>query len=90
MKKESRSAEVIVASGTGEFEAHISRSGRIREHALLACALGVKQLIVDVNRMDSTEFPYSQTGFEVAGLIKKVGYSSAGSVCINLGLERRA
>ena len=49
-----------------------------REHALLAYTLGVKQLIVAVNKMDSTEPPYSQARFEeiqkeVAGFIKKVG-----------------
>jgi hypothetical protein len=47
-------------SGTGEFEAGISKNGQTREHALLAYTLGVKQLIVGVNKMDSTEPPYSQ------------------------------
>ena len=53
-----------------------------REHALLAYTLGVKQLIVAVNKMDSTEPPYSQARFEeiqkeVSGFIKKVGYNPA-------------
>jgi translation elongation factor EF-1alpha len=50
---------LIVAAGTGEFEAGISKNGQTREHALLAYTLGVKQLIVGVNKMDSTEPPYS-------------------------------
>merc|ERR1719341_2277924 len=50
---------LIIASGTGEFEAGISKNGQTREHALLAYTLGVKQLIVAVNKMDSTEPPYS-------------------------------
>lgn len=49
-----------MASGTGEFEAGISKNGQTREHALLAYTLGVKQLIVGVNKMDSTEPPYSK------------------------------
>merc|ERR1712039_833484 len=66
--------------GTGEFEAGISKNGQTREHALLAYTLGVKQLIVACNKMDSTEPPYSQARFEeiqkeVAGFIKKVGYN---------------
>lgn len=50
----------MVAAGTGEFEAGISKNGQTREHALLAFTLGVKQLIVGVNKMDSTEPPYSE------------------------------
>lgn len=49
-----------MAAGTGEFEAGISKNGQTREHALLAYTLGVKQLIVGVNKMDSTEPPYSE------------------------------
>jgi elongation factor 1-alpha len=45
-------ALLIVASGTGEFEAGISKQGQTREHALLANTLGVKQMIVGVNKMD--------------------------------------
>merc|ERR1712077_124768 len=72
----------IIASGTGEFEAGISKNGQTREHALLAYTLGVKQLIVAVNKMDSTEPPYSQARFEeiqkeVQNFIKKVGYNPA-------------
>ena len=53
-------AVLIVAAGTGEFEAGISKNGQTREHALLAYTLGVKQLIVAINKMDSTEPPYSE------------------------------
>merc|ERR1712158_24557 len=73
---------LIIASGTGEFEAGISKNGQTREHALLAYTLGVKQLIVGVNKIDSTEPPYSEARFkeiekEVRGFIKKVGYNPA-------------
>jgi len=74
-------AVLIVAAGHGEFEAGISKDGQTREHALLAFTLGVKQLIVGVNKMDSTTpAPYSEPRFleirkEVQGYIKKIGYN---------------
>lgn len=69
---------LIVAAGTGEFEAGISKNGQTREHALLAFTLGVKQLIVGVNKMDSTEPPYHEARYEeikkeVSSYIKKIG-----------------
>merc|ERR1739838_157491 len=73
-------AVLIVAAGTGEFEAGISKEGQTREHALLAYTLGVKQLIIGVNKMDSTSPPYSEARFkeiekEVSGYIKKIGFN---------------
>lgn len=68
---------LVVACGTGEFEAGISKNGQTREHALLAQTLGVKQLIVACNKMDSTEPPFSEKRYEevvneVSNFIKKV------------------
>eukprot|EP00061_Rhincodon_typus_P017272 g45893.t1 len=57
-------AVLIVAAGVGEFEAGISKNGQTREHALLAFTLGVKQLIVGVNKMDSTEPHFSSKRYE--------------------------
>jgi len=73
-------AVLIVASGTGEFEAGIGKNGQTREHALLAYTLGVKQLIIGINKMDSTEPPYSEARFneiskEVSTYVKKIGYN---------------
>nr|BAA11471.1 translation elongation factor 1 alpha [Hydra vulgaris] len=72
-------AVLIVASSTGEFEAGISKNGQTREHALLAFTLGVKQMIVAVNKIDNTEPPYSEARFneikkEISAYVKKVGY----------------
>uniref|UniRef100_A0A668SAN6 Elongation factor 1-alpha n=1 Tax=Oreochromis aureus TaxID=47969 RepID=A0A668SAN6_OREAU len=73
-------AVLIVAAGVGEFEAGISKNGQTREHALLAYTLGVKQLIVGINKMDSTEPNYSQKRYEeivkeVSTYIKKIGWN---------------
>merc|ERR1712226_619588 len=76
-------AVLIVAAGVGEFEAGIAKNGQTREHALLAFTLGVKQLIVGVNKMDNTEPKYSKDRFdeivkEVSNYVKKIGYNPKG------------
>jgi len=73
-------AVLIVAAGVGEFEAGIAKNGQTREHALLAFTLGVKQLIVGVNKMDNTEPKYSEARYneivkEVSSYVKKIGYN---------------
>jgi elongation factor 1-alpha len=73
-------AVLVVAGGVGEFEAGISKNGQTREHALLAYTLGVKQMIVAINKMDSTEPPYSEARYqeiqkEVSAYCKKIGYN---------------
>jgi len=73
-------AILIVAAGVGEFEAGIAKNGQTREHALLAFTLGVKQLIVGINKMDNTEPKYSKDRYEeivreVSNYVKKIGYN---------------
>jgi len=73
-------AILVVASGTGEFEAGIAKEGQTREHALLAFTLGVKQMVVAVNKMDDKSVNWSQDRYEeirkeVSGFLKKVGYN---------------
>jgi elongation factor 1-alpha len=73
-------AVLVVAAGQGEFEAGISKNGQTREHALLAYTLGVKQLIVVVNKMDDKsvswgEPRYNEIKNEVSNFIKKIGYN---------------
>jgi len=73
-------AMLVIASPAGEFEAGIAANGQTREHALLAYTLGVKQLIVLVNKMDDKSVNYSEDRFneiknEVSNFIKKIGYN---------------
>jgi len=72
-------ALLVIASPTGEFEAGISKTGQTREHCLLAYTLGVKQLIVVVNKMDEKSVNWSEDRFneikkEVSEFAKKIGY----------------
>jgi len=75
-------AILVVASGVGEFEAGISKEGQTREHALLAFTLGVKQMIVCINKMDDGSVMYGQARYteiqeEVSKYLKTVGYKPA-------------
>jgi len=70
-------AILVVAAGTGEFEAGFGKEGQTREHALLAYTMGIKQVIVAVNKMDTINF--SQERFEdikkeVQDYLKKIGF----------------
>jgi len=73
-------AVLVIASGTGECEAGIAKNGQTREHALLAYTLGVKQMIVLVNKMDDKSVNWSEARFneiknEVSSFVKKIGYN---------------
>lgn len=85
-------AILVVASGTGEFEAGIAKDGQTREHALLAFTLGVKQIIVAVNKMDDKSVNWSKARFdeikeEMSTYLAKVGYKRALFATAELGLE---
>ena len=49
-------AVLIVSASKGEFETGISDNGQTREHAILSYTLGVKQIIVAVNKIDSVDY----------------------------------
>jgi elongation factor 1-alpha len=73
-------AILVIASPTGEFEAGIAKNGQTREHALLAFTLGVKQMIVLVNKMDEkstnwSEARYTEIMTETSSFLKKIGYN---------------
>merc|ERR1712129_356074 len=72
-------AVLVIDSSQGGFEAGISKDGQTREHALLAYTLGVKQMIVAMNKMDDKTVQYAEARYkeikaEVGAYLKKVGY----------------
>jgi elongation factor 1-alpha len=72
-------AVLVIDSSQGGFEAGISKDGQTREHALLAYTLGVKQMIVCMNKMDDKTVKYAESRYneikgEVFAYLKKVGY----------------
>lgn len=74
-------AILIIACGKGEFEAGISKEGQTREHGLLAFTMGVKQMVVACNKMDSIEYSeerYKEIKANVGEYLEKVGYKLDG------------
>ena len=83
MQKKNKSHINIViirhVESVGEFETGICNEGRKKEHILLAYTLGIKQLIVCVNKMDENIVNWSEERFneiqrEILDYLKKVGY----------------
>jgi len=74
-------ALLVVSSAKGEFEAGIDEQGQTREHALLAYTLGVKQMIVIVNKMDSESVQWSEDRYKeikeaVTQFLKRIGWKT--------------
>merc|ERR1712176_531270 len=72
-------AILVIDSTQGGFEAGIAKGGQTREHALLAFTLGVKQMIVAMNKFDDKSVMYDQGRYkeiksEVTRMLKQVGY----------------
>ena len=70
-------AILVIASGTGEFEAGFGKEGQTREHALLAYTMGIKQVILAVNKMDLCDYGkerFEEIKTEVIGYLKKIGF----------------
>ncbi|KAJ8780918.1 hypothetical protein J1605_000961, partial [Eschrichtius robustus] len=71
-------AVLTVASGVGESESGVVKNRQTRDYAQQACTLGVRQLMVAVNKVDITEPAYRRARFEetskeVKASLKKIG-----------------
>ena len=72
-------AILFCSAKRGEFEAGIGPGGQTREHAFLAFTLGVRQVVVAVNKMDDATVNwgkerYEEVKNEVARMLKMVGF----------------
>ena len=71
-------AAVLVVSGKkGEMEVGIAANGQTREHAYLAQTLGVKQLVVAINKADVYEYKeerYKECVDAVSELLRNIGF----------------
>jgi elongation factor 1-alpha len=72
-------AVLFVSAKKGEFEAGIGPGGQTREHAFLAFTLGVRQVVVAVNKMDDITVNWSKERYEeikneVSRMLKMVGF----------------
>jgi elongation factor 1-alpha len=72
-------ALLMIASTAGEFEAGFGKTGQTREHALLAYTLGVKQMIVIINKMDEKSVDWKEARYleikdNMSKFLMTVGY----------------
>ncbi|TXT63813.1 MAG: Elongation factor 1-alpha [Promethearchaeota archaeon] len=71
-------AAILVVSGKkGEMEVGIAANGQTREHAYLAQTLGVKQLVVAINKADVWDYDedrYNECIQSVSALLRNIGF----------------
>jgi len=72
-------AVLFCSAKKGEFEAGIGPGGQTREHAFLAFTLGVRQIVVAINKMDDntvnwSEERYTEIKNEVTRMLKMTGF----------------
>ena len=72
-------AVLFCSAKKGEFEAGIGPGGQTREHAFLAFTLGIRQLVVAVNKMDDISVNWSKDRYEeikneVSRMLRMVGF----------------
>lgn len=56
----------VISARKGEFETGFEKGGQTREHAMLAKTLGVRLLIVVINKMDDHTVAWSKERFVFA------------------------
>ncbi len=75
-------AVLVISARRGEFETGFEKGGQTREHALLAKTLGVRVLVVVVNKMDEGSVlwdkgRYDEVVSKLTPFLKQSGYNTA-------------
>jgi len=73
---------LVISARRGEFETGFERGGQTREHAMLAKTLGVRLLIVVINKMDDHTVNWSKERYDecvgkLSPFLKSAGYNVA-------------
>src|SRR6478672_1956418 len=71
---------LVISARRGEFETGFEKGGQTREHALLAKTLGVRYLVVVINKMDDPTVQWDQERFDecvnkLKPFLKQCGYA---------------
>lgn len=74
-------AILVISARKGEFEAGFEKNGQTREHALLARTLGVRKLILAINKMDDETVEWSKERYDeiynkLCAYLKSVGFNT--------------
>ncbi|KAJ2849140.1 hypothetical protein IWW36_002855 [Coemansia brasiliensis] len=72
-------AMLVVDASTGEFESGFDGDGQTREHTQLVRALGVRQVVVAVNKLDTvgwSEDRYAEIVSRLQGFMQACGFSN--------------
>ena len=78
---------LVISARRGEFETGFEKGGQTREHAMLAKTVGVKRLIMVVNKMDDAtvnwdEARYNECVSKIVPFLKGVGYKHKVGECV--------
>eukprot|EP00800_Vazella_pourtalesii_P013777 TRINITY_DN3364_c0_g1_i1.p1 TRINITY_DN3364_c0_g1~~TRINITY_DN3364_c0_g1_i1.p1 ORF type:complete len:657 (+),score=165.36 TRINITY_DN3364_c0_g1_i1:57-2027(+) len=73
-------AILVISARRGEFETGFEKKGQTREHAVLVKTVGIKHIVVLVNKMDDITVGWGRERFDeirdkLTPFLKKVGYS---------------
>ncbi|KAJ3109641.1 translation termination factor GTPase eRF3 [Phlyctochytrium planicorne] len=73
---------LVISARKGEFETGFEKGGQTREHAMLAKTVGVKRLIIVINKMDDPTVKWDKERYDecvgkIMPFLRQVGYSKA-------------